>query len=220
PGRRQGSRKGGLYDSVDAGRFGPAPASPFFADRSPQGSDAPAPAGAGGGGGSGGISGLHDPYDRPTRSRLKGAQATLRLDKQSGALQEVAGRYRMLFAGQHLVRKGLRRSIADAYAAYVGQVVDLPHDTYGLALMALDRTFNGSYRRTAKSTDFNLGTTPFATSKAKHAQIFNTAHKIMRDLDGYVHDVSYYCPGELDELRGVRGPGTTGAQAGGGGGYK
>lgn len=28
----------------------------------------------------------------------------------------------MLYGGHHVVRKGLRRSIADAYAAYVGQV--------------------------------------------------------------------------------------------------
>jgi hypothetical protein len=30
----------------------------------------------------------------------------------------------------------------------------------------------------------------------------------MRDLEAYVYDVSYYCPGELDELRGMRRPGS------------
>ncbi|EFJ42660.1 hypothetical protein VOLCADRAFT_119329, partial [Volvox carteri f. nagariensis] len=73
------------------------------------------------GDGRGGVAGLRDPYDRPTRSQLAGAQSRLRQDKASGALDEVAGRYSVLFGGHHLVRKGLRRSIADAYAAYVGQ---------------------------------------------------------------------------------------------------
>ncbi|KXZ54297.1 hypothetical protein GPECTOR_5g383 [Gonium pectorale] len=124
----------------------------------------------------------------------------------------VAGRYRELFGTHHLVRKGLRRSIGDAYAAYVGQVVHLPDDLYGIALGALDRAFGGR-RRPAGLLDLQLHTSPFATSRAKHAQIFNTAHKIMRDLNAYVYDVSYYCPGELDRLRDLRAPGA----AGGGG---
>ncbi|GFR47601.1 hypothetical protein Agub_g9336 [Astrephomene gubernaculifera] len=153
------------------------------------------------GDGCGGIGGLMDPYDRPTRSQLKGAQSRLRMDKRSGALDEVAGRYRALFAGHQVVNKGLRRSIGDAYAAYVGQVVNLPEDTYGLALRALDASFNGPRQRLATgSLDLHLATSPFATSRAKHAQIFNTAHRIMRDLGGYVHDVSYFCPAELHQL--------------------
>ncbi|GFR41975.1 hypothetical protein Agub_g2776 [Astrephomene gubernaculifera] len=52
---------------------GPSP--PFFSDHGhrpgfdPTGDD-----------GSGGIGGLMDPYDRPTRSQLKGAQSRLRMD--------------------------------------------------------------------------------------------------------------------------------------------
>ncbi|KAG2437364.1 hypothetical protein HXX76_006019 [Chlamydomonas incerta] len=168
-------------------------------------------------GGAGGLSGVRDPYDRPTRSQLAGAQSRLRQDKQNGALMEVAGRYRTLFAGHHIVRKGLRRSIGDAYAAYVGQVVNLPEDTYALALRALDSTFSAK-QQTNCAVDFNLWTSPFATSRAKHAQVFNTAKKIMRDLEGYVYDVSYYCPRQLDELRETRRRG--GARTPGGESYK
>ncbi|GLC41996.1 hypothetical protein PLESTF_000109100 [Pleodorina starrii] len=209
PGR---AGRGGLYDSPEreppAARRGPAPA-PLPDHNRPL-------AGAGGsfdpaGDGRGGLAGLRDPYDRPTRSQLKGAQSRLRQDKASGALDEVAGRHRVLFGAHQLVRKGLRRSIADAYAAYVGQVVNLPEDSYGLALRALDRTFNSEAGARSGQPpgvlDGYLHTTPFATSRAKRAQIFNTAHKIMRDLGGYVYDVSYYCPGELDQLREMRRPG-------------
>lgn len=53
--------------------------------------------------------------------------------------------------------------------------MSLPEDTYGLALYALDRSFSPS---TAPATiDFQLQASPFATSRAKHAQIFNTAKK-------------------------------------------
>ncbi|KAG2488932.1 hypothetical protein HYH03_012553 [Edaphochlamys debaryana] len=158
-------------------------------------------------GGGGGLSGLRDPYDRPTRSQLSAAQSRLRQDKASGALYEVAGRYRVLFGGHHVVRKGLRRSIGDAYAAYVGQVINLPQDTYGLALRALDANYNPGGNRQPGFADVRLHTSPYATSRAKHAQIFNAAKKIMRDLEAYVYDVSYYCPGELDQLRGMRRPG-------------
>ncbi|KAG2453136.1 hypothetical protein HYH02_002462 [Chlamydomonas schloesseri] len=168
-------------------------------------------------GGAGGLSGIRDPYDKPTRSQLAGAQSRLRQDKRSGALMEVAGRYRTLFAGHHIVRKGLRRSIGDAYAAYVGQVVNLPEDTYALALKALDATFSAK-QQTNCAVDFNLWTSPFATSRAKHAQVFNTAKKIMRDLEGYVYDVSYHCPRQLDELRETRRRG--GARTPGGESYK
>ncbi|GIL62414.1 hypothetical protein Vafri_16603 [Volvox africanus] len=40
--------------------------------------------------------------------------------------------------------------------------------------------------------------------------------RIMRDLEGYVYDVSYYCPSELDQLRDMRRP----ASAPGGKSYK
>eukprot|EP00198_Chlamydomonas_reinhardtii_P005716 XP_001695052.1 predicted protein [Chlamydomonas reinhardtii] len=135
----------------------------------------------------------------------------------AGGLSGVASRYRTLFAGSHIVRKGLRRSIGDAYAAYVGQVVNLPDDTYALALRALDGTFSAK-QQTNCAVDFNLWTSPFATSRAKHAQVFNTAKKIMRDLEGYVYDVSYYCPRQLDELRETRRRG--GARTPGGESYK
>lgn len=45
-------------------------------------------------------------------------------------------------AARHVVNKALRRSIADAYAAFVGQVDQIPNDAYGLALYALDRTYS------------------------------------------------------------------------------
>ncbi|GLI71271.1 hypothetical protein VaNZ11_016393 [Volvox africanus] len=156
--------------------------------------------------GRGDIAGLRgDPYDRPLRSQFEAAQSRLRQDKASGALNEVAGRYRVLYGSHQLVRKGLRRSIADAYAAYVGQVVNLPEDTYGMALRALDRTFNTGGLPVG-AIDQNIHTSPYTTSRVKRAQIFNTAHKIMRDLEGYVYDVSYYCPSELDQLQDMRRP--------------
>lgn len=42
-------------------------------------------------GGAGGLSGVRDPYDKPTRNQLAGAQSRLRQDKRSGALMEVRG---------------------------------------------------------------------------------------------------------------------------------
>lgn len=56
------------------------------------------------------------------------------------------------------------------------QVVNLPDDTYALALRALDGTFSAK-QQTNCAVDFNLWTSPFATSRAKHAQVFNTAKK-------------------------------------------
>ncbi len=44
------------------------------------------------------------------------------------------------------------------------------------------------------------------------------ACRIMRDLEGYVYDVSYYCPRQLDELREARRRG--GARTPGGESYK
>ncbi|GIL79995.1 hypothetical protein Vretifemale_9220, partial [Volvox reticuliferus] len=201
---RDSKIRGGLYDSAEreprAATIRRAEASLIPRPYNPAGD------------GRGGIAGLRDPYDRPLRSQLEAAQSRLRQDKASGALDEVAGRYRVLYGSHHLVRKGLRRSIADAYAAYVGQVVNLPEDTYGMALRALDRTFNTGGLPVG-AIDQNIHTSPYATSRAKRAQIFNTAHKIMRDLEGYVYDVSYYCPGELDELRDMRRPVTAGRES-------
>ncbi len=37
-------------------------------------------------------------------------------------LVQVAGKYRTSFAARHVVNNALRKSIGDAYAAYVGQV--------------------------------------------------------------------------------------------------
>lgn len=57
-------------------------------------------------------------------------------------------------------------------------MVSLPDDTYGLALYALDHTYNWPRQPNgAAMADFRLDTTPFATSRAKHAQVFNTARK-------------------------------------------
>ncbi len=58
----------------------------------------------------------------------------------------------------------------------VVQVVPLPDDTYGLALMALDRTFNPRGQAPGL-IDQHLRASPYATSPAKHAQVFNTACK-------------------------------------------
>lgn len=65
------------------------------------------------------------------------------------------------------------------------------------------------------STDMSQWPTlPMMTSAA----CVSTYRRIMRDLEGYVYDVSYYCPGELDRLRGMRRPGA--AEAAGGESYK
>lgn len=55
------------------------------------------------------------------------------------------------------------------------QVCELPQNLYGLALYGLDRAYNKSGR--VHDIDFNLHTSPFLTSRTKHALIFNTARK-------------------------------------------
>uniref|UniRef100_A0A6U0Z7P2 Uncharacterized protein n=1 Tax=Polytomella parva TaxID=51329 RepID=A0A6U0Z7P2_9CHLO len=147
-------------------------------------------------------------YDEKANRSL---QARTQQDLKSGARDYVSGRYNSKFAAQHVTRKALRSSIADAYAAYAGQVLSLPDDTYGLALYALDRTF--APHRPFNTHDFNLHSSPFASSKLKHAQIFNTACQIMKGLGSYKDEVLKYLPAFQDSpmlsktsLQGKHGP--------------
>jgi len=59
----------------------------------------------------------------------------------------------------------------------------------GLALYALERTYPvGGGMGTGRHA-FNLNSSPFCSSKAKHAAIGNAARKILQNLDLYVHEV-------------------------------
>ena len=67
------------------------------------------------------------------------------------------------------------------------QVDQVPGDVYGLALYALDRSC--AKNRATGAYNFNLGTSPFTTSRTKHQLIHNAAQRIIRRLDEYVHEV-------------------------------
>ena len=67
------------------------------------------------------------------------------------------------------------------------QVDQVPDDVYGLALYALDRSC--AKNRATGAYNFNLGTSPFTTSRTKHQLIHNAAQRIIRRLDEYVHEV-------------------------------
>lgn len=74
---------------------------------------------------------------------------------------------------------------------FLVQVVGIPNDPYLLALQALDRSFNPvPLHAAATSLDFNLQTSPYVLSRAKHHAIYHTAHKIMRRLDDVAHEAS------------------------------
>ena len=51
-----------------------------------------------------------------------GWKARMRHDKSTGALEHVSGMYTVEAGAQHVINNALRRSIADAYAGFVGQV--------------------------------------------------------------------------------------------------
>ena len=119
----------------------------------------------------------------------------VRQDNQTGAMEHVSGKYQVQFGARHIVvSNALKSSIADAYVAYCGQIDQLPDDLYGLALHGLDRAF--SPNRPTREIDFNLQTSPFCTSRQKHAQIHITARRVLKDLDKYVHQVRWCVGGE------------------------
>mmetsp|Transcript_5339 Transcript_5339/g.14349 ORF Transcript_5339/g.14349 Transcript_5339/m.14349 type:complete len:659 (-) Transcript_5339:321-2297(-) len=129
-----------------------------------------------------------------------GRVARAREDAANGASHFIAGQTRLDSSAQHIVSKALRRSIADAYAAYTGQVDALPSDDYGLALYALEKTYPVKAGGGTGRHIFNLSSSPFCASKAKHAAIGNAARKILQNLDQYVHEVATLAPGRLNQL--------------------
>jgi len=60
-----------------------------------------------------------------------GAIARAREDAANGASHYIGSKTRLDSNAKHIVSQALRRSIADAYAAYTGQVDGVPADTYG-----------------------------------------------------------------------------------------
>lgn len=83
----------------------------------------------------------------PVQTRPIGHAARTQQDRACGALEYAAGRYQQDWGAQHIVSHALRRGIGDAYAAFVGQVDSIKHDEYGLALYALDRTYNKNVKQ-------------------------------------------------------------------------
>eukprot|EP00798_Chlamydomonas_sp_ICE-L_P005070 gene5068-34865_t len=118
--------------------------------------------------------------NRPCMHAYEGKQARENLDQASNARRHVSSIAKEKTAARNVVNSALRRSIGDAYAAYVGQVNQLPDDAYGLALYALDRSHNKN--TPAGMLDHNLRSSPYTTSRAKH-------------------QVAPYLPKQLNELK-------------------
>lgn len=61
----------------------------------------------------------------------RGVTARARQDATSGAAQTTSSKFTVSTAARACVNAALKRSIADAYLAYIGQVDQLPTDAYG-----------------------------------------------------------------------------------------
>ncbi|MEW5296798.1 MAG: hypothetical protein WDW36_000051 [Sanguina aurantia] len=131
------------------------------------------------------------------RTHHHGEHSRRAQDSATGSLLHVQSTFKARVAAEHVVHAALRESIADAYASYIGQIHSVPTDVYGLALYALDRAYRPRDSATA-GVDFNLASSPFSTSRAKHAAIHNAAHSILRKLGTYVRDVEPSLPADLD----------------------